>query len=261
MKIHIISDIHVEFGEYFIPELEDEKNIVVILAGDIGLAKKTETYVPLIKDACERFKTVIMILGNHEHYKSNFPMTYSKIWTNTLDFENFDLLEKDTIVIDNVAFICATLWTDMNKNNPVTMWTAQTLMNDYKCIRTGPESEPWLKKLKPLDTMSDHMRAKEFIFRAIKQHKDAGHTVVVVTHHLPSFQSIPSRYKGEDLNGAYTSDLTKEILDHNPKLWIHGHIHNNMDYMIGDTRVICNPRGYHPTELNEDFIDDLIVEV
>ncbi len=261
MKIHICSDLHIEFHEYFIPEMEDEKNIVVILAGDIGLAKKPDTYFDLIKDACGRFKYVIMIMGNHEHYKGNFPMTYSKIWTETLDFENFDLLEKDTIVIDNVAFICATLWTDMNKNNPVTMWSAQTLMNDYKCVRTGPDSEPWLKKLRPLDTMSDHMRAKEFIFPAIKEHKDAGRKVVVVTHHLPSFESIPEQYRGDDLNGAYTSELSDDILDHEPDIWIHGHVHDNCNYMIGKTHVICNPRGYHPDQLNENFIDNLIVEV
>lgn len=261
MKIHICSDLHIEFYEYFIPEMDDEKNIVVILAGDIGLAKNSETYVDLIKDACERFKYVIMIMGNHEHYKGKFPLTYSTIWTATLDFENFDLLEKDTVVIDNVAFICATLWTDMNKNNPVTMFTAQAVMNDYKCVRTGPESEPWLKKLKPLDTMSDHMRAKEFIFPAIKEHKEAGHKVVVVTHHLPSFESIPSLYKGDDLNGAYASELSEDILDHEPDIWIHGHVHENCNYMIGNTHIICNPRGYHPDQLNPDFIDTLIVEV
>jgi len=261
MKLHICSDLHIEFHEYFIPEMEDEKNIVVILAGDIGLAKTPNTYVDMIKNTCERFKHVIMILGNHEHYKGKFPSTYSTIWCNTLDFENFDLLEKETLVLGEVAFICATLWTDMNKNNPVTMMTAQNMMNDYKCIRTGPESEPWLKKLKPLDTMSDHMRAKEFILPAIKQHKDAGHKVVVVTHHLPSFLSVPDRYKGDDLNGAYASELFDDIFDLKPELWIHGHMHNSCDYMIGDTKIICNPRGYWKDELNKDFDDTLIVEV
>ena len=29
-----------------------------------------------------------------------------------------------------------------------------------------------------------------------------------------------------------------------PDLWVHGHLHWRRDYVVGDTRVICNPRGY-----------------
>ncbi len=261
MKIHICSDIHCEFRWYFIPEMEDEKNTVVILAGDIGIAKTPSTYVDLIKNTCERFKHVFMILGNHEHYNGKFPTTFNKIWTNTLDFKNFDLLEKETVVLDGVAFIGATLWTDMNKNNPLTMYVSEQNMNDYSCIRNGPEHSPWLRKLKPLDTMSDHMRAKEFIFEEIEKHKTDGNKVVVITHHLPCFQSIPTRLKGDDMNGAYASELTNEIMDLKPEMWIHGHVHSSSDYMIDDTRVICNPRGYWKSELNPEFNDTLVVEV
>jgi len=28
------------------------------------------------------------------------------------------------------------------------------------------------------------------------------------------------------------------------KLWTHGHTHEDFDYMLGSTRVVCNPRGY-----------------
>ena len=28
------------------------------------------------------------------------------------------------------------------------------------------------------------------------------------------------------------------------KLWTHGHTHHEFDYMVGSTRVVCNPRGY-----------------
>ncbi len=261
MKIHICSDIHCEFRWYFIPEMEDEKNIVVILAGDIGIAKTPSTYVDLIKNTCERFKHVFMVLGNHEHYNGKFPTTFDKVLTNTLDFENFDLLEKETVVLDGVAFIGATLWTDMDKNNPLTMYKSGQSMNDYSCIRNGPSHEPWLRKLKPLDTMADHMRAKEFIFEEIEKHKTDDNKVVVITHHLPCFQSIPPRLKADDLNGAYASELTNEIMDLKPEMWIHGHVHSSSDYMIDDTRIICNPRGYWKDGLNPNFDDTLIVDV
>jgi len=27
-------------------------------------------------------------------------------------------------------------------------------------------------------------------------------------------------------------------------LWIHGHVHNSFDYMVGSTRVVVNPGSY-----------------
>jgi hypothetical protein len=32
------------------------------------------------------------------------------------------------------------------------------------------------------------------------------------------------------------------------KLWTHGHTHHKFDYMIGETRIVCNPRGYEGYE-------------
>ena len=54
------------------------------------------------------------------------------------------------------------------------------------------------------------------------------------------------RYQHDVLvNGAYSSSLDGFILDHPQiKLWTHGHTHDVFDYMIGSTRVVCNPRGY-----------------
>jgi hypothetical protein len=69
---------------------------------------------------------------------------------------------------------------------------------------------------------------------------------VVVGHHAPSKQSTHPRYADETIiNGAYSSDLTEFILDH-PQiaLWTHGHTHEPFDYILGSTRIACNPRGY-----------------
>jgi predicted MPP superfamily phosphohydrolase len=262
MKIHLLSDVHTEFKWYFIPEMEDEENTIVIFAGDIGLAKRPETtYLDTIKNACRRFKHVFMIMGNHEYWRCSFNTTYSKIWNDTLGLENFDILEKETKVIDGVAFIGACLWTDMDKGNPVVRYEAQQTMRDYKRIRIGSDNDPYRRPLKPLDTIADNMRAKEYIFPEITKQKEAGNKVVVITHHAPSFLSVAEHYKGKMINGAYCNELGNEICDLEPELWVHGHTHYSFDYMIHNTRIVCNPRGYAPDELNEDFIDDLILEV
>ena len=87
--------------------------------------------------------------------------------------------------------------------------------------------------------------------------------IVIVGHHAPCKSSTKPRYQGEYIiNGAYSSDLTELMLD-NPKikLWTHGHTHSTFDYMVGSTRIVCNPRGYYSYEENEEFDPGKIIEV
>ena len=88
---------------------------------------------------------------------------------------------------------------------------------------------------------------------SIANAKQAGRQTVVVTHHSPSFQSIPEHYRGNDLNVAYASPLDAMIEAMKPDYWIHGHIHDTQDYNIGHTNILANPRGYAPDELNPEF--------
>jgi Icc-related predicted phosphoesterase len=87
------------------------------------------------------------------------------------------------------------------------------------------------------------------VTREIDQRRAAGdHSprVIVVGHHAPSRASTHPRYQGDHhLNGAYSSNLEEFILDR-PEitLFTHGHTHEDFDYMIGATRIVCNPRGY-----------------
>ena len=64
------------------------------------------------------------------------------------------------------------------------------------------------------------------------------------------------------VNGAYSSDLSEFILDRPQiKLWTHGHTHDTFDYMIGTTRIVCNPRGYDGYEGRADEFELLTVEI
>ena len=64
------------------------------------------------------------------------------------------------------------------------------------------------------------------------------------------------------MNGAYYSDLSEFILDRPCiKLWVHGHMHDTFDYMIGSTRVVCNPRGYAGHEEQADRFELKFMEI
>jgi Calcineurin-like phosphoesterase superfamily domain len=56
----------------------------------------------------------------------------------------------------------------------------------------------------------------------------------------------------DPLNPSSASDLGN-LMGPCVSLWIHGHRHESFDYVVNSTRVVCNPRGYAPMELNEAF--------
>jgi Icc-related predicted phosphoesterase len=144
----------------------------------------------------------------------------------------------------------------MNKNDPNTLWHVGRMMNDFRTVRNGDKG-----KLNPTDVYEEHLSTLEYIRSVVD--KDPMQKYVVVGHHAPSKQSIKPHYRGDHLvNGAYSSDLSEFILDRPQiKLWTHGHTHDNFDYMVGTTRVLCNPRGYYKYEENDNFDPNMVVEL
>jgi Icc-related predicted phosphoesterase len=102
--------------------------------------------------------------------------------------------------------------------------------------------------LTPEHTAEVHFKTKQYFKMMLEEHRDK--LFVVITHHAPSFMSVNEKYKYDTtMNGGYASALDEFILDHdNIKVWVHGHMHDPNDYMIGTTRVVSNPRGYIPWE-------------
>lgn len=269
MKIAVCSDLHLEFGDLDLQN--DEAADVLILSGDIFIASellysddKTAKLVPVIehvaergkryynfiKQCCDRFSEVVMVSGNHEHYHGDFGTTHDTISNTFADLENFNYLDKDFLIIKGVIFYGGTLWTDMNKEDPDTLYTIRGVMNDYRQIKnTSPTAGG---KFLPEDSVEDHFAFRRGLDSVLEKYNDF--PVVVVGHHAPTKFSTHPRYKDEfHMNGAYSSDLTNFILDRRQiKLWTHGHTHEPFDYMIGTTRVVCNPRGYDGHEDRAD---------
>ena len=113
----------------------------------------------------------------------------------------------------------------------------------------------------PADAVEEHYRFRRNLDEALNGHPEL--PTVVVGHHAPSKASTHPRYKNETLmNGAYSSSLDEYILDHPQiKLWTHGHTHEDFDYMLGSTRIVCNPRGYDGYETRADRFELKTVEI
>ena len=248
MRLHILSDLHLEFAPFTPPAVEAD---VVILAGDVGTGRNG------LKWALKPFpdRPVIYVLGNHEFYGQKLQKLIKQL-QELADGTNIRLLENEQCSIGEVVFLGATLWTDFGLNgNPVlSEVVAQTGMNDYRRIRTLPR----YSRLRPSDTRRLHMQSRQWLEDQVFRLK--GRKVVVVTHHAPSRESIPPAFDGDACNPAFASDLSRFIVESEARLWVHGHIHCCCDYAVGKTRVIANPRGY-PTEPRTGFDPGLIVEV
>ncbi len=113
----------------------------------------------------------------------------------------------------------------------------------------------------PEDSVEDHRQFLQKLDETLAAYPEL--PVVVCGHHAPSKASTHPRYKKEVLvNGAYSSNLDDFILDRRQiKLWTHGHTHEEFDYMIGTTRVVCNPRGYDGYEQRADDFKLKYVEI
>lgn len=271
MLIRPQSDIHLEFGDYHVRPLPDDKDTVLVLAGDIGIVHKCSQleglYGPFLERCSKQFKHVVLIMGNHEHYHGSIIRTQEKLQSeiDRRDLLNVHLLNNYSVIIDNVSFICATLWTDCEQGSPhaTYMWNS---MADAKLIRTGHSDNPHMRKFISEDTIKEHIKSKQYITEAVEWSKNQGLKTVVVVHHGVTHQSIPDEFRGDGLNMFFVSEMTLDLMDMDPDLVIHGHIHQTLDYLLDNTkqicqtRVVCNPRGYVGHE-NTGFNDSLIIEV
>lgn len=200
-------------------------------------------------------KPVFYILGNHEYYGQAWPKHVETL-KQLAQGSNIHILENQSLTVNEVVFLGCTLWTDFKLfGDPrIAGYEATQTMTDYKKIRVSPS----YRKLRSIDTATIHNKSLNWLGEEFIKNK--GKKIVAISHHAPSLQSIPEKYKNDILTAAYVSNLDRFVQESGAALWIHGHLHAQCDYMIGSTRVICNPRGY-PHEYNYNFVPDFTVEL
>jgi Icc-related predicted phosphoesterase len=248
MRIYILSDLHLEFGAFQPPDLDID---LLILAGDIhvgsGGVEWAEQYFEHIP--------VIYVLGNHEYYGSSMPEHLETLKEITRG-SNIHILENESIQINDVQFLCCTLWTDFNLqgNARSAKNMATRYVSDYETINYGASR----RKIKSSDIFKLHQKSIAWLSKELKSEPKGKR--VIVTHHAPSQKSLPNDFKNSFISAAYASHLDKTVSESNANIWVHGHIHNNIDYMLGNTRVVCNPRGYSDS-VNGQFNPNLILDI
>jgi Icc-related predicted phosphoesterase len=245
-KLRIVSDLHFEFhkdgGRSLVNEVTQGDFDVLILAGDIGDFRTFYQAVTLLSTAVAP-RPVLMVLGNHEAYGSSLELAFEEAEKVKEVCSNLTILEQSVCEIQGQRFIGCTLWYP----HPIQL-PADAQMGDFEYIEGG------------LQWVHERAKASAKFLRETIQPGD-----VVITHMVPHLKSIAKKFERSPINGYFIHNVGDVVEHGDAKLWIHGHTHTSHDYVVGKTRVVCNPFGYVnsrlPGEPNRDFDPTLTVEV
>jgi Icc-related predicted phosphoesterase len=238
MKIRLLSDIHHEFYEdqrLYSNKGED----VLVVAGDLNVGH--DRCWSALKQFAEHTEHVVYVPGNHEYYHQSmvqFDDYMRRFSTST----NIHFLNPGSTKIGDVAFIGACLWTNFGDDRFNQIVCAQRI-NDFRIIK-GFSGDICTQ------LYNEHIAYIKHQYEAVKGKK------VIVTHFLPDRACIAPQYRGPDvINHYFANNLGDWISDLTDTTWLFGHTHDNVDIVIGDTRVIANPYGYNR---NEHYVEKLI---
>jgi predicted phosphodiesterase len=226
MKIGIMSDLHMYKTVKTIEtawDYEPEPDVFYICAGDI-----CEDNDARARFNQKHYDHMLSIHGNHDYYGNTFS-----------DAKYHTILRS----VNGVRIAGATLWTDVRDN--LAWYTYKKGLID--CV--------YIDDLNHEAMIEAHEMHKHFLFGM-----DAD---IIVSHHAPTHLSVHPRFANDPCNVCFANNYAEQILNMKkpPKLWIHGHTHDDFDYMIGDTRVICHPRGYKGERKDYKDYKPLIVEI
>lgn len=253
MRLRILSDLHLEFfnGDRELANVEAE---VIVLAGDIHYGCEG------LEWARARFPAlpILFVPGNHEFYGSCMPLMREQLSQEAKRL-NIELLDNRAVTLNGVRFYGTTLWSDFllyaddpTRNCAESYANALRYMPDFKIVTTAQG-----QTFTPKASQELHREALSWLMNALEQ-PFVG-PKVVISHHAPLHDCIPTQYLGDALSPAFASHLPQ--LMGKMDLWIHGHVHEPVDLLRKGTRVIANPGGY-PDEFNPPrFRPDWVVEV
>jgi hypothetical protein len=249
-----MSDLHLEINypkyinslEKLVPINIETSDVTLILAGDIGYPWDTY-YWDFLYACSKRYKYVIFLLGNHEFYSyyTNNKMSMNSIIdyvTNKSKPENLYFLNNSKITIGEFTFLGSTLWSQIPEKYK---YQVMSSINDYNYIIESIDNINNINKVS-INTLNNiNIQSKLWLQQEIINIENKN-KIIVITHHLPSFDLINDKYKKfTSLNYAFASDLSELFLP-NIKYWFYGHTHIPNDYLDKKTsiRFITNPYGY-----------------
>lgn len=251
MKLHVMSDLHLRFGDLTPPTTDAD---VVILAGDIGRPREAIRWAYALR------KPVLFVPGNHKFYGGVVGQVLTEL-RGLCAGTDVHLLDDDELRLQGVRYLGCTLWTDLalygeGPQRDLALRAAMQHMRDFTLIRVSEK-----QLFTPKHMVARHAAHMSWLTKQLMA--ETAEPTVVITHHAPSLRSVHKSFAGHPINAAHITNLEHLFGTERVRLWIHGHTHFSFDYMHNGTRVICNPRGYVLDALNQNrhFHPALVVEI
>ena len=281
MKLFYGSDLHLEFETGTKHSLNIPEGDVLVLAGDIygpwiqGKAKNKDHAAireSFFSEVSEKFKTVLYVMGNHEHYGGYFVQTDNLIREQLHTHSNIFLLTGTYHQVENVLFYGTTFWTDARGSNPEVMWDIQRNMNDYHEIRYSEDRydvshgmyNGYNKRSRLLceDTVRENTFARKQLTEFFSKAEEQDLYPVVITHHQPSWECVEPYYRHDTVSHAYANTGLDDLLMDAPKHhWICGHMHKKNQLQIGNSTVCTHARGYKGYEVSANSYDFGVLDI
>lgn len=243
MKIGYISDLHLDnyifnkesndfiFGDGFKTDAD-----VLVLAGDIGEYKYMFAHLANMQKLAKKVGHLIIVEGNHEFYEGDIQVKPDA----SIYGSNVSILRNDSVVLGDVTFYGGTLWAQLSDLDSLDQFNIKQMISDFKLIKNGNRS------FSIDDVTAEYNKFIEGFYEI--ELMRTTEKLVVVSHFAPSMKSVTPRFASSALNPYFCNNLDELIEGSSASYWIHGHVHSHHDYMIGNTRILCNPRGY-PREI------------
>lgn len=258
VKIAYCSDLHLDnyrlFGNIAYPPILNpinDKADILIIAGDIFEYKYMYQHINFINALSESYEYVLLVEGNHEFYEGNInqdpPFEYP---------DNVILLKNETFTYKDIVFYGGTLWANVSDLSSLDQFNISQMIADFTIIEDD-EAEDGLFTI---DRMTlEYNKFIEGIFECHLNLKD-NQKLFVISHFAPSIKSVTPQYAGSALNPYFCNNLDDMITGLDIDYFVHGHVHSSHDYMLGNTRVLCNPRGY-PREIDHIIYLPKMIEI
>lgn len=252
MKIQYASDLHLELSE----NSRWIKHHPLLVAGDILVLAGDITYLhdsglrhPFWDWCADNYEQTLVIPGNHEYYRGFDLADTINNWSLEIH-SNVRYINNAIVRLGRTNIIMSTLWSNIRINNA---FAIEAGITDFHRIQYGGE------RLEFSRFNEAHNQSLAFIRNAVNAISDGD--IIVVSHHLPSMTLVADKFKGSNLNEAFSSEQGHWIADSKIKYWIYGHSHTNITGTIGKTTILSNQLGYvfNIPEAN-DFNNGAIIE-
>lgn len=269
MRLRILSDLHLEACPW---TWQPAGEYLLILAGDIadaspaGIGRRRQLWETIAKAGVP----TLYIMGNHEGYADWVPRDELRSRIAAELPPQVRLLDRDVADCGGIRFLGCGLWTDFSLldglrrrgvrvSQELAMHAAGIGVSDFTFLCRSREPGQLPKRISPDDMAVWHLTDRAWLDNQIRQ---ADRPVVVITHFLPSPDSLDQRHAGSILNAYFATDC-RDLLRAPVVLWVHGHTHTSCDYRHGSVRVVCNPRGYSGKQgvSNEAFDAGLVIDL